>query len=636
MSTYEKCYDVIVVGAGHAGCEAALAASRMGCSVLLLTMNLDTVGQMSCNPAIGGVGKGQLVKEIDSLGGEMGRVIDRTGIHFRQLNTSKGPAVRSSRAQADKKAYQLAIKEVTESQPTLDLKQGTVDDLVVEGGSVAGVHTAGGALFRSRTVIATTGTFLGGVVHIGDRSAKAGRAGEASAEAMSETLRRFGFRLGRLKTGTPPRVSALSIDYSSLQVQPGDERPMPFSWTTERISQPQIDCHITHTTGVTHEVVRANLARSALYGGMIRGIGPRYCPSIEDKVVKFPEKERHHIFLEPEGRNTREVYLNGLSMSLPEDVQISVVRSIPGLEKAEIMRPAYAVEYDYIPPTQIEMTMESRLLGNLFLAGQINGTTGYEEAAAQGLMAGINAALRSRGDEPFTLDRSQAYIGVLVDDLVTKGVTEPYRIFTSLAEYRLLLREDNADLRLMEFGHRLGLVPDEGLARVTEKRIQTAEEIDRLSSVRVTPAEHTQEVLRRACSSELGKPISLKELLRRPEITYSHIRELAPPARLLAEGVEEQVEIEIKYEGYIGRQDAQVAQFRKLEAWKIPYGFSYESVSALSCEAREKLSSWRPESLGQASRLAGVSPADILVLMVALKSLGAVGPPDLQGANISP
>jgi tRNA uridine 5-carboxymethylaminomethyl modification enzyme len=638
MWTYEKYYDVIVIGAGHAGCEAALAAARMGCETLLLTMNLDTVAQMSCNPAIGGIAKGHLVKEIDALGGEMAKNIDKTGIQFRQLNTSKGPAVRSSRAQADKKAYQFTMKGVIEDQPRLDLKQGTIDDIIVEHETVKGVITKAKTVFLGRTVVLTTGTFLKGLIHIGDFSYSSGRAGESSAEKTSDGLRRLGFEVGRLKTGTPPRVNSRGIDYSSLDAQPGDDPPKPFSWATEAITRPQMVCHLTYTTERTHDIIRTNLHRSAMYGGRIVGIGPRYCPSMEDKIVKFPEKERHHIFLEPEGLHTREVYLNGISMSLPEDVQVEVIRSLPGLEQAEIMRPAYAVEYDFLPPTQIRQSFESKPVRNLFLAGQINGTTGYEEAAAQGMMAGINAALNVMGEEPFILDRSQAYIGVLVDDLTTKGVTEPYRMFTSLAEYRLLLREDNADLRLIEYGRRFGLIPDEAYCRMVMKREQTKEEIERLSQTRITPTERVQEILRRLGSAEITKPMTLADLLRRPEISYNHLYEIAPSEIALIPGVGEQVEVEIKYEGYIRRQDAQVAQFRKLEAWKISEDFDYDSISVLAREAREKLARIRPRSLGQASRISGVSPADISVLMVILKArqMGrhrVLGAEELEGAN---
>ena len=620
MWTYDKPYDVVVIGAGHAGAEAALASARMGCETLLLTMNLDTVAQMSCNPAVGGIAKGHMVREIDALGGEMALNIDAAGLQFRMLNRRKGPAVQAPRAQADKKAYQFRMKQVVEKQPGLDLKQGTLEELLVDGGRVRGIITRSKTVFLGKTVVMTTGTFLKGLIHIGDFSYSAGRAGEQSAERASEGLLRLGFELGRLKTGTPPRVNARSIGYGATQVQPGDEHPRPFSYHTAKITQEQIPCHLTHTTPVTHDIIRQNLSRSAMYSGRIQSVGPRYCPSVEDKIVKFPEKEQHQVFLEPEGYNTLEVYLNGLSMSLPEEVQIEVVRSIPGLEKAQVMRPAYAVEYDYVPPTQILPTLETKPIRGLFFAGQINGTTGYEEAAAQGIMAGINAALQVKGEHALLLDRSQAYIGVLIDDLVTKGTDEPYRMFTSLAEYRLLLRQDNADLRLTELGRRVGLVPDGLYARFKARKAAVEAERRRLQQVKITPSEHVQEHLRQADSSALNKPMPLADLLRRPELDYRFVEAVAPPPQDVPEDVRESVEIEMKYEGYIQRQKAQVARFRDMEKKAIPEDIDYTTLPVISREAAEKLRRVRPRSLGQASRIPGVSPADISALMVVLKA----------------
>ncbi len=615
-------YEIIVVGAGHAGIEAALAAARMGARTLLLTANLDTLGQMSCNPAIGGVGKGHLVKEIDALGGCMATAIDRTGIHFRRLNTSKGPAVRASRAQADKRAYQLELKRVCEGQTNLDLRQGLVEEILADSGAVRGVAVRSGARYWAPMVILTTGTFLRGKIHIGDTSYAAGRAGEDSAERAAASLRRLGFSLGRLKTGTPPRVNGRTIDFAGLEEQPGDQPPRPFSFATARLTQPQVSCWLTYTSGRTHELIRANLARSALYGGRIEGIGPRYCPSVEDKVVRFADKPRHQLFLEPEGRQTLEYYVNGLSMSLPEDLQDEIVHSVPGLERAEVMRPAYAVEYDFVPPTSVYPHLETKLVRGLFLAGQINGTTGYEEAAAQGLMAGINAVLARRGEPPLVLDRASAYIGVLIDDLVTKGTDEPYRIFTARAEYRLLLREDNADMRLTEHGRRLGLVGDAAYARFASKRRRVAAELERLQSVRVRPSAALQELLRARGGAPVREPILLADLLRRPELAYEDIARLYPPpaaAEPLGFDAAEHVEAEIKYAGYLERQEAQVAKMRRLEQTRIPPDFDYaDPLLNVTVEARQKLERVRPATLGQAGRISGVSPADLATLMVVL------------------
>ena len=616
MNTYHKQYDVLVVGAGHAGCEAALAAARMGCETLIVTINLDTIAKMSCNPAIGGLAKGHLVKEIDALGGEMAKNIDKTGIQFRQLNTKKGPAVRSSRAQADKYAYQSEMKRVLERQPRLDIKQLLVDELLTENGVCIGILGHTRTAYLAKTVILTTGTFLKGLVHLGDVSYSAGRAGESSAEKLSDSFLSLGFEIGRLKTGTPPRVNAHTVNFNAMQIQPGDAQPRPFSFSTEQITEPQIPCHLTYTNEKTHQIIRDNLHRSAMYSGRITGIGPRYCPSIEDKVVRFADKDRHQVFVEPEGRDTDEIYLNGISASLPEDVQVDMVHSIKGLENAEIMRFAYAVEYDFAPATQLYPTLETKRVENLYFAGQLNGTTGYEEAAAQGLMAGINAVLKVRGEEPLILDRSQAYIGVLIDDLVTKDIREPYRMFTSRAEYRLELREDNADLRLTEMGCQIDLVEEDTYGRFQIKRKLVEEEKNRLEQTRLKPSLDTQTLLKSVGISEIGQPTSLAELLKRPEIHYEQIKQLAPHPQQLPEAVEEQVEIQIKYEGYIDRQTTQIQQFKKIEHFRIPDDFDYAAVRSLKTEACEQLAKIRPISVGQASRIPGVSPADISILMV--------------------
>lgn len=616
----EKVYEVIVVGAGHAGIEASLASARMGCKTLMLTLNLDHIGQMSCNPAIGGIGKGHLVKEIDALGGEMGRAIDETGIQFRMLNTKKGPAVRASRAQADKALYRQRMKRVLENCPNLTLRQGSVERLITQDASVEGVETQIGELFYGRNVILTTGTFLKGLIHVGDKNYSAGRAGDFAAQGLSESLRELGFRIGRLKTGTCPRLDGRTIDYARLQVQYGDDPPVPFSFSSERIIQRQIPCHITYTNGLTHTIIRSALHRSPMYSGIIKSRGPRYCPSIEDKVVRFADRERHQIFLEPEGCDTIEVYPNGLSTSLPLDVQIDMVHSIEGLEQADIMRPGYAIEYDYVEPTQLHPTLETKLIRGLYHAGQINGTTGYEEAASQGIIAGINAVLSLRGEEPLILSRDQAYIGVLIDDLVTKGTDgEPYRMFTSRAEYRLLLREDNADLRLTDIGHRVGLASSDSYQRTEEKRSRISEVVGLLESAHLAPTVQTNRALESIGSSPLRSQISLAQLLRRPEISFSQLGLLASELSEVPLNIGLQAEVEIKYSGYVERQLEGVRRFRKMEAMRLPEGIDYSAITGLSREVREKLTRIRPRSLGQASRVSGITPAAISLLSVYLK-----------------
>jgi tRNA uridine 5-carboxymethylaminomethyl modification enzyme len=622
MAFYRKKYDIIVVGAGHAGCEAALSAARMGCSVLLLAIDLDKVAAMPCSPSIGGMAKGQLVKEIDALGGEMAKISDKTAIQYRTLNTKKGPAVHSSRTQNDKIRYHLAMKAVLERQPNLDLKQAMVEKLVIEGSGVSGVLDQTGFGFQSRTVIIATGTFLSGLIHIGMNKIKAGRAGEFASYELPAQLKKLGFQIGRMKTGTPPRLNRKSIDFSRFSIQEGDPEPKLFSSFSKEITLPQIPSYIGHTNQNSIRIVHDNLHRSPLFSGVIKGVAARYCPSFEDKVVRFPERNSHQIILEHEGIDTDEIYASGLGNSLPLEIQIEFVRSVEGLEEAEIMRPAYAIEYDYVNPVQLRPTLETKLISNLFMAGQINGTSGYEEAAAQGLWAGINAACRVQNREAFILDRSQAYMAVLIDDLVTRGTNEPYRMFTSRAEYRLMLREDNADLRLSEIGFHLGLVSPEMWKDVQERKEQINMEISRIKSTVIKPEQKANAYLENCGSKSIHTGVHLDQLLKRAGLDYESVRVLAESPEIITPRVARQVEIEIKYEGYIKKQLREIEKFRHLEKIKLPQEFDYDSVYGLSNELKEKLSKVRPASLGQASRIEGITPAAISVLMVSLKAFG--------------